>query len=156
MEKKVLDTIAIVSTPGVLGGKPRIDGRRISVQHVVRHHLMAGWPIEEIAEAFNLSFGEIHAALSYYYEHKDEIDATIRAEQAEVEQIIAERQAFAGTEDALKAVISAAAAATIYNLSPRTVRDAIEQGKIEAIKSGGTWLLRRADAEARWGKRRKS
>lgn len=41
--------------------------------------------------------------------------------------------------------------AQVYNLSESTVRVNIHRGKIKARKSGGTWLVRRADAEARWG-----
>lgn len=150
----VLETVKIVRTPGVLGGKPRIEGRRISVQHVVIHYL-GGWPIEEIAVAFNLSFGQIHAALSYYYEHRDEIDKAIRETEEWVEQIMAEQKAIAPDGDFLDQVMTPPAVAIQYGISPRTVRDAIEQGKITALKSAGTWLIRRADAEARWGKRKK-
>jgi hypothetical protein len=31
----------------------------------------------EIAEQFHLTLGEVHAALAYYYDHKDEIDRQI-------------------------------------------------------------------------------
>ena len=43
--------------------------------------------------------------------------------------------------------------ATTYGLQPGTVRRSIHQGYINAQKSGAFWLVRRADAEARWGKR---
>ncbi len=151
----VLDTIRIVSTPGVLSGKPRIEGRRISVQHVAEHY-NAGWPIEEIAEAYDLTPAQIHAALAYYYDHRDEIDQKIKDDNEWIEQIKKERRDFAGTndDDVLNAVMTATAAAKQFGITDRTVRDAIEGGKIEAIKSAGTWLIRRADAEGRWGKKR--
>lgn len=149
-----LDTIHIVSTEDVLGGQPRIDGRRISVAQVASCHVRGGWPVEEIAEAFNLTLAEVHAALSYYYDHREEIDKALQAEEEWVEQIKKEQRDFAGTEDVLDAVMTATAAAQKFGITDRTVRDAIEQGKIQAIKSAGTWLVRRADAEARWGKKR--
>jgi uncharacterized protein (DUF433 family) len=149
----ILGTIPIVSTPGVLGGKPRIEGRRVSVQQVARHH-QAGWPAEEIAEAFSLTLGQVYAALSYYHEHRVEIDRAIREEQALVDQARSEREELAQSEDVLGAVMTAAAAAAEYGLADRTVRDAIQHGWIEARKSGGTWLIRCADAEARWGRRK--
>ena len=144
-----LQTIQIVSTPDVLGGKPRIEGRRVSVQQIAAYHRRAGWHAEEIAEAFNLSLSEVYAALSYYYAHQDEIDAEIERDQAELDALRWQQ-----TTNTLDGVMTAAAVAKTYNLSPRTVRDAIENGWIEARKSGGTWPVRRADAEARWGERR--
>jgi uncharacterized protein (DUF433 family) len=33
-----LDRVRIVSTPGTCGGKPRIDGHRITVKHIVLDH----------------------------------------------------------------------------------------------------------------------
>lgn len=149
-----LDMVHIVSTENVLGGQPRIDGHRISVAQVASCHVRGGWPVEEIAEAFNLTLAEVHAALSYYYDHQEEIDKALQAEEEWVEQIKKEQRDFAGVEDVLDAVMTATAVAQKFGITDRTVRDAIEQGKIEAIKSAGTWLVRRADAEARWGKKR--
>jgi excisionase family DNA binding protein len=151
----ILDTIHIVSTPGVLGGKPRIEGTRMSVLQIVAYRDIQGWPLEEIAEAFNLTLAQIHVALAYYYDHRAAIDQAIREESEWVEQIETERREFARTDDVLNAVMTPAAAAHEFGITDRTVRDAIEQGKIDAIKSAGSWLIRRADAEARWGKRRK-
>jgi uncharacterized protein (DUF433 family) len=149
----ILDTIHIVSTEGVLGGKPRIDGTRISVQHIAEHHLQAGWPISEIAEAFNLTFSQIHAALAYYYDHREEIDRLIQQKNEWADKVKKEQHGFANQDDVLSAVMSAKAVALEFGIADRTVRDAIEHGWIEAVKSAGTWLIRRADAEARWGKK---
>jgi excisionase family DNA binding protein len=41
--------------------------------------------------------------------------------------------------------------AATWNVKEDTVRDACQHGWIPARKSGATWLIRRADAEARWG-----
>lgn len=43
--------------------------------------------------------------------------------------------------------------ANTYGLQPGTVRRSIHEGYINAQKSGAFWLVRRSDAEARWGKR---
>jgi uncharacterized protein (DUF433 family) len=69
----------IVKTPGTLGGDPRIAGHRIGVHDIVIVHLQLGEPISEIAENYNLSLAEIYAALSYYYDHRQEIDNIIAA-----------------------------------------------------------------------------
>ena len=67
----------IVQTHGIAGGKPRIDGHRITVQNIVVWHEHLGFSVEEIANQYNLSFSEIYAALAYYFDHKDEIDKSI-------------------------------------------------------------------------------
>ena len=55
----------IVSTPGVLGGKPRIDGTRVGVVHILEA-LAAGDTAEEIVRDFPwLSHDDIRAALLY-------------------------------------------------------------------------------------------
>lgn len=75
--------------PGILGGKPCIAGRRISVEHVVVWHLRENQPIEEITRKYDLSPASIHAALTYYYDHRDEMDRKMAADDAMIE---AERQ----------------------------------------------------------------
>jgi uncharacterized protein (DUF433 family) len=67
----------IVTSPNVNSGKPRIAETRMRVQDVVYYH-HAGWSIDRIGAEFDLTLGQIHAALSYYFDHKDEIDADIR------------------------------------------------------------------------------
>src|SRR5687768_14645382 len=75
-----IDTVTqhIVATPGVLGGKPRIAGHRISVQDVAIWHERMGKSVDEIATEYGLTLGEVYAALSYYHDHREEIDASIR------------------------------------------------------------------------------
>src|SRR5581483_8523674 len=77
MPPKSLDD-HIVATPGTLGGKPRIAGRRIAVQHIAVWHELHGMSVVEIAEEFDLSRADIYAALAYYFDHKDEIDRKIK------------------------------------------------------------------------------
>ena len=70
----------IVQTPRCLGGKPRIDGRRISVQHIAIDHEELGMSPQEICDAYEgLTLAEVHAALAYYYDHREEIRAAIAA-----------------------------------------------------------------------------
>lgn len=42
--------------------------------------------LEAIATKFNLTLGQVHAALSYYYDHADEIDAIWNAASDYLEQ----------------------------------------------------------------------
>lgn len=77
METTTLDRY-IESTPGILGGKPRIAGHRISVQNIVVWHEHLGMSVDEIAQQYDLKLSEVHAALAYYFDHVDEINDQIR------------------------------------------------------------------------------
>jgi uncharacterized protein (DUF433 family) len=60
-----------------MSGRPCIAGTRVRVMDIV-DVWKAGVPDEELTEYFcsrTLTLGEIHAALAYYYDHQDEIDA---------------------------------------------------------------------------------
>lgn len=69
-------------TPGVVGGKPRIAGRRITVQNMVIWHEWMGLGVDEIAANHDLTLAEIYAALAYYFDNPQEIDASIKKSQA--------------------------------------------------------------------------
>lgn len=75
----------ITMDPGILGGKPCIAGRRIAVEHVVVWHLRENQSIETIAQKYDLSPASIHAALTYYYDHRAEIDAKLAADDAMID-----------------------------------------------------------------------
>lgn len=66
----------IVRTDGVLGGKPRIEGTRIGVHHVVPLILESKTTVEHVVTVTypDLSEGDVLSALAYYAEHRDEID----------------------------------------------------------------------------------
>jgi len=60
---------------------------RIRVAQIVMDHLAYGWSPDEIRRQHPyLELAEIHAAMAYYYDHQQEIDAEIRAEMEEVEE----------------------------------------------------------------------
>ena len=81
MTAKTLDQ-HIESTRGIMGGQPRIAGHRITVQDIDVWHKLLGYSVEEIAADYNLDLADIHAALAYYYDHREEIDAEIDEEDA--------------------------------------------------------------------------
>jgi uncharacterized protein (DUF433 family) len=76
--------VDIVRTEEVLGGKPRLEGRRIGVLRITDLVLDAGLPPEEVADQLGTSLAEVHTALAYYYEHADEM-RTLRREREDVE-----------------------------------------------------------------------
>ena len=64
LTKPRADNAAIVSTPGTCGGRPRIDGSRITVQNVVLCHNQMGMSFEEILEGYpHLTVEELQVAL---------------------------------------------------------------------------------------------
>lgn len=86
MVLKTLDE-HIEITPGVMGGKPRIAGHRISVQNVVIWHNEMGYSVEKIAEDYNLTLADVYAALAYYHDHKEEVDRSIVEGEKFVEEM---------------------------------------------------------------------
>jgi uncharacterized protein (DUF433 family) len=72
----------IEMTPGIVGGKPRIAGHRITVQSVVIWHERMGVSADEIASDFGLSLADVYAALAYYYDHRQEIDEAILSDES--------------------------------------------------------------------------
>lgn len=64
----------IVRDPDVLGGKPVIEGHHIAVHHIAWWYSQ-GITTERLAQEYALTPAEVHAALVYYYDHKDEIAA---------------------------------------------------------------------------------
>lgn len=79
----------IVHDPNLLGGEPYIASRGVPVSQIAWWYQQGINP-ETLASNFQLSPSEVHAALAYYYEHRDEIDLTI-------EQAARERTANAET-----------------------------------------------------------
>lgn len=74
-------------TPGVAGGKPRIAGHRITVHDIVTWHELLGKSVHEISAEYGLSLAEVHAALAYYFDHREEIDTAMRESAAFVESL---------------------------------------------------------------------
>jgi uncharacterized protein (DUF433 family) len=75
------------ASPDVAGGKPRIAGRRITVQNIVVWHIHLGRSVDEIAQEYDLNLAQIYAALTYYFDHQQEIEASLQNEQAAVNHL---------------------------------------------------------------------
>ncbi len=61
---------------------------RTRVAMIVMDYQGRGWSAEEIVRQYPyLTLAEVHAALGYYHDHRDEIDPEIEAESAEVERL---------------------------------------------------------------------
>lgn len=71
---------SITKTPGVCGGRACIGGHRVRVVDVVVWHEKRGYSPDEIVDMFpGLTLADVYAALAYYFEYRDEIEADLRA-----------------------------------------------------------------------------
>jgi uncharacterized protein (DUF433 family) len=81
MPGDIRDHIEIVQ--GARGPKARIAGHRIRVQDVVIWHEKMGMSPDEIVHDYpTLTLADVHAALAYYWDHRDEVERTIAEEHA--------------------------------------------------------------------------
>jgi uncharacterized protein (DUF433 family) len=77
----------IVSTPDTCGGKPRIAGSRIQVKQIAMMHERQGLSPSDIVSEFpHLTLSGIYAALAYYHDHREAINAEIAADRAWYEE----------------------------------------------------------------------
>lgn len=63
-------------------GEPVVNGTKTAVRHVVLLY-RAGQDAEEIADNHRLTLAQVYDALSYYYDHEDEINHYIANEPYE-------------------------------------------------------------------------
>ncbi|HWE35509.1 MAG TPA: DUF433 domain-containing protein [Isosphaeraceae bacterium] len=70
----------ITKTPGICGGRACIAGHRIRVQDIVVWHERRGYSPDEIVDMFpGLTLADVFAALSYYFDNRQEIEDEFRA-----------------------------------------------------------------------------
>jgi uncharacterized protein (DUF433 family) len=75
-------------------GRPWIDDTNVKVIEVVRDHRAYASSAEEMHEQYpHLSLAQIHAALAYYYDHKQEFDEEIERELRELDELAARANA---------------------------------------------------------------
>lgn len=70
----------ITSDKKIGGGRPIISGTRTRVSNIVAYYKLGLSPDELDREFPHLTLSQIHDALSYYYEHQEEIDREIDEE----------------------------------------------------------------------------
>ena len=71
----------------VQGGRPCIVGTRFPVKSVVVYLLRFGLAPEELVEEFpELTLAQVHDALSYYYDHKDELETDLAEDRRLAEE----------------------------------------------------------------------
>jgi uncharacterized protein (DUF433 family) len=79
-----LDYRNIEKDPARCGGQPVVVGTRIRVATILTCYRQ-GMSVEEIVQQYpHLKPADVHDALAYAYEHLDEIDADLAADDEEV------------------------------------------------------------------------
>ncbi len=72
-------TAHVTKVPGVCGGKACVAGTRVRVMDIVIWHERLGWSADEIvSEIPSLTLSDVYAALTYYFDHREEIEEDIR------------------------------------------------------------------------------
>ncbi len=85
-------TERITKVPGTCGGRACLAGHRIRVADIVIWHERRGYAPDEIVAMFpGITLGDVHAALAYYFDHRDEIEADLRADEALAHQLAVSR-----------------------------------------------------------------
>jgi uncharacterized protein (DUF433 family) len=79
--------MTITRDEDVLGGEPRIDGTRIGVRHVAARVIEGEESPASVADQLNTSLSSIYEALSYYYEHIEEMREYERANKTAFEEV---------------------------------------------------------------------
>ncbi len=73
--------IYVEKKPGVCGGEPVIAGTRIPVR-ILFQRISSGGKIEDVHQSYpHLTLAQIYDALSYCYDHINEINKYIREEE---------------------------------------------------------------------------
>lgn len=80
MESLAIRHIAV--DPSIRGGRPHLAGSRITVGDVALMHLRLGRTLGEITGKHDVPLAALHAAMAYYYDHREEIDGTLEDDHA--------------------------------------------------------------------------
>ncbi len=74
-----VQSINLISiNPKIRRGRPYILGTTVTVADVVMAKLFHKRDPDQTAEDYQLTLSQVYSALAYYYDHKDEIDQSIR------------------------------------------------------------------------------
>lgn len=73
----------VTEIEGIAGGQPIISGTRTPVRSIVAYHQMGNSPEEIQSKLPYLPLAQIHDALSFYYDHRAEIDTDLEVNREE-------------------------------------------------------------------------
>lgn len=78
-------SVRIVTTPDVLGGEPRIEGRRISVRQIYEWVEEGDLKPQAVADRYDLDVADVYRALTYYHDNPHEMQALRRHRETIIE-----------------------------------------------------------------------
>lgn len=93
----VLSIDHIVRDPDRHGGKPHIAGKGLTVQYIAELYKL-DYTVDDLIEEFDLTPGQVHAALSYYFDHQAEIDQSIKESRSAAQAALKARGALSAEE----------------------------------------------------------
>jgi uncharacterized protein (DUF433 family) len=74
--------------PKVCNGSPVITGTRIRIVDIAVEYEYMSWTPDDVINAHpHLKLEQVHDALSYYYEHRDEIDKKIKEDEDFIQKL---------------------------------------------------------------------
>jgi uncharacterized protein (DUF433 family) len=86
-----MEAAHITKTPGICGGKACIKGHRVRVMDIVVWHELRGYSAEEIIAMFSgITFSDVYAALSYYFDNRQEIETDFLENEALAKELMKE------------------------------------------------------------------
>jgi excisionase family DNA binding protein len=104
--------------------------------------------VEDTAETFFLTPAQVHAALAYYYDHQQEMESLIDEWERELDDEEFSEREIAALAGATHMTVTQVAEE--FGLDDSTVRKAIYEKRLPAVKAGGVWLVARKGAEKLW------
>jgi uncharacterized protein (DUF433 family) len=76
----------VVKIAAMCGGRPIIKGTRTPVQAIVEYYRLGMDTYQILTELPYITEAQLHDALSYFYDHKEEIEIGIEADQRVIKQ----------------------------------------------------------------------
>lgn len=88
MQKQVVKHPYITTDLRISKGTPIIAGTRVRVLDIIIEYEYLGFAPDDIVNAHpHLVLPQVHDALSFYYEHREELDKEIRLRRDEIEKL---------------------------------------------------------------------
>jgi uncharacterized protein (DUF433 family) len=78
----------VIRKPEIFGGSPHIAGHRVRVLDIVVWHEKRGFTPDQIVDQFpGITLADVYAALTYYFDNRQEIDAEFKQEARRISDI---------------------------------------------------------------------
>ena len=82
----------LVRTPGICGGRLRLDGTRITVHRIATLYRQ-GQTAEDIAQTYpHLALGQVYTALAYYHANQELVQSELADADSQYDELSSEPQ----------------------------------------------------------------